>query len=421
MDFREQATKPSPPPFAGRAADSEFRLTTVSGPAGTPAGQAASLDGGSPPRVYLGQATSCEIRVEDPRVSRRHAAIDLCGTHVLLTDLGSRNGTYVNGVLVVQARLQGGEVLKVGDTTLRFELVTAAQSLPSSSAGSLGRVHGASIEMRRLYSVLERVARSSSAVLIEGEAGTGKDLVAELIHESSPRASGPFVVVDCTAPDAEAAAFGPGGAFESAVGGTVVLDEIGALPFAGQAALAGALKNASEGAPRLVATSRGSLEEEVQAGRFREDLLTPFDRGRIELPPLRRRDGDVRYLAHHFWTQLGGTPDKFPFDLLEHMSSYQWPGNVRELETVLAQRLAGEDLPTAPAVPRASSPPSDVIEETLALDMPLVRARERVVQDFERRYLERALTKQNGNVLRAAAASGVARRYFQILRAKRFR
>jgi DNA-binding NtrC family response regulator len=283
-------------------------------------------------------------------------------------------------------------------------------------------VIGASIEMRRLYSVLARLARSPSAVLIEGEPGTGKDLVAEMIHEASARAGGPFVVVDCAAPGAAELAFGAGGAFEAAAGGTIVLDQIGALPFAGQASLSQAIRGGGPNAPRILGTARSSLEDEVQAGRFREDLLAVFDAGRVELPPLRRRDGDVRYLAHHLWTQLGGAPDTFPFDLLEHMAAYTWPGNVGELETVLAQRLAGEEPSRAPTQPRAATgQAADVIEETLALDMPLVRARERVVQEFERRYLERALTKQNGNVLRAAAASGVARRYFQILRAKRFR
>jgi two-component system, NtrC family, response regulator HydG len=423
-DFSEQVTKPAALQFAGRAADTEFRLHVISGPE---QGTTFTLDGDRPPRVYLGQSTGCELRLTDPRVSRRHAALDLAGAHVILTDLDSRNGTYVNGVSVLKARLVGDELIKVGDTALKVERVATA-STPTTSADRFGAVVGASVEMRRLYAVLERLARSTEPILIEGEAGTGKDLVAETLHAASARAGGPFHVVDvANTPDVETSVFGPHGVYSDLAGGTLVLDELGALGFAGQAALAATLKRAPyAGAPWIVATSRTDLEGEVMAGRFREDVLQPFDAGRLELPPLRRRDGDVRYLAHHLWGRLGGVPERFPFDLLESLTSYAWPGNVAELETALTQRLVGR----VGARPSSSSagPHSagggaseDFIDATLSLDLQLVPSRERVIQEFERRYLERALTRQNGNVLRAAAASGVARRYFQILRARRFR
>lgn len=254
-------------------------------------------------------------------------------------------------------------------------------------------------------------------MLVEGERGTGKDLVAETLHEASEVSHGPFVVVDCTHSEAVAQAFAPGGAIDQASGGTVVLDELGALPAREQGLAHAAIR---AGRARFIATSRTSLDDAVSAGRFREDLRSAFDVGRIELPPLRRRDGDVRFLAHHLWSELGGTLETFPYGWLEYLAPYTWPGNVTELQTLLAHELAD---PVAAVPSPADRRPAvvDPIETILERDLPLVTAREHLVQEFEKRYLERALVKQNGNVLRAAAASGVARRYFQILRAKRFR
>jgi two-component system response regulator HydG len=413
-DFREPFTKPAAPTFAGRASDSVFRARVVSG---SDQGRVVDLDGTLPSRIYIGQGPSCEVRLADLRVSRRHASLDLCGGHLVLTDAGSRNGTYVNGVLVMQAKLTGGEVMKVGDTAIAIELVESVRGTPPASFERFGRVIGASVEMRRLFSVLERLASSNSPVLIEGEPGSGKDLVAEALHERSARASQPFVVVDvASAPDLDAA-------YAQAGNGTLVLDELGAAGYAVQTALAKLLRRATANGARIIALSQRDLEPDVQAGRFREDVLQKFDDGRVEIPPLRRRDGDVRFLAQQLWANLGGAPETFPFELLEQRATYAWPGNVSELETVLAQRLAGAPRPhpSAPDREPHAARPVDAIDATLALDLPLVSARERVVQEFERRYLERALIKHGGNVLRAAAASGVARRYFQLLRAKRMR
>lgn len=153
MEAGEQITKPAAPPFAGRSADSEFQVEFAS-----PAPNVVTLGADAPPRVYIGHSAWCEIRLSDPRVSRRHAALDIVGSHVLLSDLESRNGTFVNGVMVVQARLVGGEVLKVGDTTLRFSLV-GSRTEPRTRSDRFGRVLGASVEMRRAFVVLERLAR----------------------------------------------------------------------------------------------------------------------------------------------------------------------------------------------------------------------------------------------------------------------
>jgi two-component system response regulator HydG len=145
---------------------------------------------------------------------------------------------------------------------------------------------------------------------------------------------------------------------------------------------------------------------------------------RIELPPLRRRAGDAAVLAQHFWARLADRGVPFPADLGHRLDAYDWPGNVRELFNAVARRVALGDLAPvetvrpAPAEGAPAGARPEVIEAVLALDLPIVRARERVVEEFERRYVQRVLAQHGGNVTNAAAASGIARRYFQLLRAR---
>jgi len=183
---------------------------------------------------------------------------------------------------------------------------------------------------------------------------------------------------------------------------------------------------------RVLAATRRDLDREVQAGRFRDDLFFRLAVGRIELPPLRARTGDIPLLARHFWRALGGEKKPVPAGFVERLGDYAWPGNVRELHNAVLRALALGDMrltyagltrATEDAQPAASGAPvmpatDQLIEEVLGLDLPLPRARERIVEAFERRYLERVLARYSGNVVRAAAASGIARRYFQLLRAR---
>ena len=417
---------------------------------GADRGMMFNLDGSSAPRVLLGQSAACQLQLSDPLVSRRHAALDLQGSALRLTDLGSTNGTYVNGVSVVEALLRGGEILKVGHTTVRVEPNPHATPAPASPAVSFGRFYGASPEMRRLYPLAEKLAQSAAPVVVEGEPGTGKEVMAEALHDMGPRAGGPFIVFDCAATPPlarEDELFGPEssgaegrkGAFELADGGTLLIDEIGDLDLSLQAKLLRVIERSEvrrvggsrwvKVNVRVIAATRRNLDQEVQRGTFREDLFLRLAVGRLELPPLRRRQGDVRFLTEHFWNELGGGAAPIPFELLRQFEDYPWPGNVRELINAVARHLAMGDVtlgsphgPSSTAEPvvseAAPGPVADVIQEILEMDLPLPRARERVVDVFERRYIERVLGKHNGNVVRAAAASGIARRYFQILKAR---
>lgn len=291
---------------------------------------------------------------------------------------------------------------------------------------------------------------------VEGETGTGKEVLGEALHDQGARAAGPFVVFDCTAvPPSlmESELFGHErgaftgavasrrGVFEKASGGTLFIDEIGDLDLTLQPKLLRAIERSAvrrvggdawiDVNVRVIAATRRDLDAEVQVGRFRDDLFYRLAVTRIELPPLRRRSGDITLLARHFWKVLGGSEaDAPPYDLLQRYEAYAWPGNVRELHNAVARQLALGELaqglaagggPIGPvdalAAP-AQAPAGDFIEEVIALGLPLARGRERVVDEYERRYVERVLARHGGNVRRAAAASGIARRYFQLLRAR---
>jgi transcriptional regulator with GAF, ATPase, and Fis domain len=255
-----------------------------------------------------------------------------------------------------------------------------------------------------------------------------------------PRATGPFIVFDCTSvpPNlVESELFGHErgaftgaigtrrGVFEQADGGTLLIDEIGDLDLALQPKLLRAVERGEvrrvggdrtiKFNVRLLAATRRDLDQEVAAGRFRDDLFHRLAVARIELPPLRRRRGDVPLLAHHFWMGMGGREQDLPFDLVKRWDVDLWPGNVRELRNAVSRRLALGDLASSLA---SKAPKGDAIAEALALDLPLAQARERVVQELERQYVERVLAKFGGDSAKAAAASGIARRYFNVLRAR---
>ncbi len=426
-----------------------YVVTVVEGP---DRGQTIRLDGTSAGRVLVGQSRSCDLHLTDRQVSRRHLALEATGRGLRVTDLGSTNGTRSESVAVVDAYFAGGERLVVGESTLQIEATSARTTVSLASATRFGRVFGASEAMRRMYPLCERLAAASVPVVIEGETGTGKELLAEAFHEEGPRKNGPFVVFDCTAVSpslVESTLFGHErgaftnavaprkGVFELAHGGTLLIDEVGELELSLQPKLLRALERSEvqrvggeksiKVDVRVAAATRRDLDAEVQAGRFREDLYYRLAVGRIELPALRERHGDIGLLARHFWRKLDIADQAFPVDLAARLEAYRWPGNVRELRNAIARRLALGDVALGPRSPPSAAPrdpsasaesPEDVLGRVLEADLPLSLARQRVVDEFERRYVDRVLAKHGGNVTRAAHASGIARRHFHTLRAR---
>lgn len=434
-----------------RAADAEalFVLSITEGPE---RGQSFRLDTTMPTRTLIGTSPACEIRLTDNEVSRRHVALERVGNTLKVVDLSSTNGTWVDRVKVIEAELQGGEFLRVGGTMFQVDVETTAPVPVGSDVFAFGRVIGASREMRRLYPLTSRLAQTNVPLVIEGETGTGKEALAESIHEMGPRAQGPFVVFDCTAvpPNlVEAELFGHErgsftgavqgrkGVFEQAHGGTLLIDEVGDLDLSLQPKLLRAVERSEirriggdkwiRVDVRVLAATRRDLDREVQAGRFRDDLFHRLAVARIELPALRNRIGDVAVLAAHFWREMGGDPRALERALLQKWEDYDWPGNVRELRNKVARHLAlGElaDVTTERATPPSSSrdavdsSSTDSIDRYVDMGVPFPQARDRILEEFSQRYVERLLALHDGDVAQAAAASGIGRRYFQKLKAR---
>jgi DNA-binding NtrC family response regulator len=405
------------------------RLEVVTGP---DSGRAFTL---GTPAIVIGRAGT-DVVLSDRRVSAMHAEIRLNEDGYLIRDLGSTNGTRVGGVRVVEAFLSPGALVEVGDSVLRFQPLGTSVELALWQEPQLGGMVGRSPAMRRLFERIDRVAATESTVLIAGETGTGKELVAEAIHDRSPRARGPFVVLDCgaIAPALfedqlfghEAGAFtnatrAATGLFEAASGGTLFIDEIAELPLDVQPKLLRAVEtrairriggiNPIQCDVRLVAATHVDLAAAVNRKAFRADLYYRIAVTRLELPPLRERMDDLPLLAQGFWNALTGRAGAIPEAFLEWADRQRWPGNVRELKNAVERWIASPDL--EPQLPAVGTPPPHLpaAADASAVDLavPFKQAKQRVVDDFDRRYVTALLEAHGGNISNAARAAGLDR------------
>jgi transcriptional regulator with GAF, ATPase, and Fis domain len=390
-------------------------------------------------RVVVGSAVDSGIVVDDPAVSRIHAELELRDDGLWIRDLSSRNGTFIEGVLVGLARVPERGSARVGSTSLVFRRESTPAPVDLWPIDQFGPLLGGSVIMRELFARLARIARTDSTILVQGETGTGKELVAQAIHEASPRAKQPFVVVDCASlPEnlLEAELFGHArgaftgaaaaraGAIEAADKGTVFLDEVGELPLALQPKLLRALESRTvrrlgENTHRkidvrfLSATHR-DLRTMVNEGTFREDLYFRLAVIPIQLPPLRERAEDVPMLMRSFTppgTALGP-------EILDEVTRRPWRGNVRELRNFVERvvALGSKDalsMATGTGSPGGAAPTKGVDPswESLmgTLDRPLRETRTHWLDAMERAYVHRLLERHGGNVARAAEAAGVDR------------
>ena len=395
-------------------------------------------------RLVLGAAEGVDLRLDDPSISGLHAELDPQEGGLLVRDLGSRNGTFVNGVRVLSAVVPSNGEVRVGGTAIAVSYAATPTAVELWPDASFGPLIGPSPVMRALFARLARIAASESTVLIEGESGTGKELVARALHERSARAGGPLVIVDCGAlPEnlLEAELFGHtrgaftgaaearAGALEAADGGTVFLDEIGELPLAMQPKLlraieARAVRRLGETAYRsidvrfLSATNR-DLKVMVNADAFRADLYFRLAVLPVRVPPLRERREDIPVLARHL---LPATAQRLLTpELLRELVSRPWLGNVRELRNALERltvlgpdALASDWGPAAPAPPpgptSAAGPGIGALTAEL-LDLPYKDFRARVSEEAERAYVAHLLETTGRNVTRAAERAGLTRSY----------
>ena len=392
--------------------------------------------------LACGTAADNQLPLTDPTVSRYHFTLSATSRGMYLRDAGSTNGIVVGGCRVEAAYLEPGAVLQVGKSTLRFERGDREAAQPLSASDTFGRALGRSVVMRRLFEALPRIASSDAIVLLEGETGTGKTLIAEAIHQASTRRTGPFSVIDCGAiPPSliETELFGHErgaftgaqqqriGAIEAGAGGTVFFDEIGELPLELQPRLLRAIedhtiKRVGGQQPihvdiRIIAATHKDLRAAVNRGDFRADLYYRLHVVSLRLPPLRERRLDIPLLVEQFYAQFagcGGAPEA----LVAAFTRQDWPGNIRELRGAVERAVLLDDpaFGTAAADPEASDGrgPGDVFDGfDAALSFRASKAR--ATMRWERAYLGALLAHHEGNLSRAARAARMDRTHLREL------
>jgi DNA-binding NtrC family response regulator len=359
------------------------------------------------PNIRIGTSTDNDVVLTDRTVSRHHAEIKTTCDGILVCDLGSTNGTFLNELRIREAFLDPDAIFSLGATKVRIQQGQEERPYQPSRENRLGSLVGGSEVMRDLYGLIQVVAPTPSTVLITGESGSGKEMVATTLHQLSRR-SGPLVVFDASVTDPEmvrndlfghlkgaftGASGSREGAFRRADGGTLFIDEIGELPLDLQPRLLRVLESREVvpvGADQpikvdvrvLVATHR-NLEQMVEAGLFRADLYYRLSVISIQVPPLREISEDIPLLVEHFVERLG-IPLRLSSAALRALADYHWPGNVRELRNVLEratvlchgkeigpEHLRLMDAPPLPACP-APGPPASSPAQLKALERQMI-------------------------------------------------
>ncbi len=375
--------------------------------------------------LRIGSKKENDVVIEDNTVSRFHAQIEEKKGQYIIKDLNSTNGTFVDDLRVSEAFLNEGSIIRLGNTGLRFIPVEEKIELTPSKKDRFGDIVGKSSKMKEVFGILEKVSKTDATILISGETGTGKELVAKAIHKNSLRARNPFVVIDCgsivrSLIESElfghekgaftGAASARQGAFETAHTGTIFLDEIGELELEMQPRLLRVLEErevrrvgSTKTMPvdvRIIAATNRDLSKEIKAGRLREDLFYRLSVIQIELPSLRKRKDDIPLLIDFFIKESktrkvkGAAPET-----LKILANYNWPGNIRELRNVIDRAIA--------------LGASDYIEPK---DLILLKPSEKQTADLSGKTLEeieksaimQTLKANKGNKTTTAKALGIA-------------
>jgi DNA-binding NtrC family response regulator len=393
--------------------------------------------------LRVGKAPSNDLCLPDPTVSRFHCVIERTARGLLLRDLGSSNGTQVGGCWVQSVYLRPEVPVQAGQSIMQVRIADAERPAAAPRAPLLGT----SAETQRLIALLPQLARTGGTVLLEGETGTGKSLIARMIHSLGPRAAGPFVVVDAgaLAPSLiESELFGHErgsftgaterrvGAFESAHAGTVFLDEIGELPLELQPKLLRALEErvvrrvgSSQTVHldvQVIAATNRNLSQAVKEGRFRADLYYRLEALRLTIPALRERRDDIPPLVEHFCRRTMADVDEALVQTLKQKFLHlAWPGNVRQLRNAVERAvLMGAfehdlDLAASPGPESMAPTPPPETTGSASLRLSFREAKEEAIAQWERDYLPRLMREAGGNLSRAARMARIDRGHLREL------
>jgi len=398
------------------------------------------------PVVRVGAGPGNDLLLSNPTVSSSHLEIVISEMGFKVRDLNSTNGTRVQGVRISEAFLDDGAALHVGEVPLTFHISDEKVSEPLREGGDFCGAVGDTASMRALFSRAERVAQTNATVLIHGETGTGKEVLAGAIWEASKRKDKPFVVVDCGSIARnliESELFGHEkgaftgavsrrlGAFERADGGTLFLDELGELELDLQPKLLRALErreiqrvgghDVKKVDVRIIAATNRDLRSMVARGEFREDLYYRLAVVSLELPALRDRPADIPALVHHFLRDLGADDHSLPEGAMQRFCEHDWPGNCRELKNAVERAVVLGELRPTPSLsaPVSSSSVStagvaaggsdDVGQFSVVTDLPYKQQKQGVIADFEERYVRKLMAEYKGNVSAAARTAGIDR------------
>jgi DNA-binding NtrC family response regulator len=398
-------------------------------------------------KLRVGKAPDNDVVLSDDSVSRQHCEIARVPGGVRVRDLGSTNVTFVEHARITDAQTPVGSVVRVGDTVeLALRPDIGLLEVAPYPEDEFEGVIGSSLAMRRIFSVIDGVARTDATVLLQGETGTGKEVLARAVARRSGRGE-PCVVVDCGAVTntlIQSELFGHErgsftgaltqrrGSFENANGGTIFLDEIGELSLDVQPMLLRVLEareirrvGGNQSLPvdvRVVAATSRDLEREVSAGKFRQDLYFRLAVVPVHLPPLRARRDDIPALVAHILSRIPGAARLAPSQrTMDWLLQHDWPGNVRELRNLL-ERAAYMSIAAKspelllPSLPARGGDAEDFFRFTP--DESYREARARVEDEFERRYVAWLLARHGGNLSAAARSVQMDRKHLHVLARK---
>ena len=368
--------------------------------------------------LTIGRDPLSQLKLSDPFASSRHARIERRDFGFVIRDLRSRNGTYVNGARVMEARLQDGDRLRVGQTDLSFTSSREAQNVAV-------QLTSRNEFWQKELAMVPQIAATDLPVLLQGPSGAGKEVLASAIHKFSSRQNGPMISVNCSALSEsliESELFGHvrgsftgavsdrQGAFQAASDGTLFLDEIGDLPLMLQPKLLRALENAEirpVGSDRTIKTNvrvitatHQDLKQLVRTGRFREDLYFRLNVLRVILPSLKDRREDFEDLLYHFakMYRVG-----FSFTAIQKLKSHDWPGNIRELRNVVARAKA--------YFPQQQVQENDLTQifegPSLTPPTPVVTGHTSRLKEMELQLIQERLILHHGNQRRTAIDLGI--------------